>query len=147
MKEHSCFAKHSTKDLKMFMFSKINNVMKKSNLFLAALAVAACTNAHSQTKMIAHRSHSGSTATFSTKGEGNFGNPPMRIDSLIKISDTKMILVSDPFYRQRDTIDIKSYPYTANPNIPLDSLKKLYPETTFVGFDKPKKPIKKTQQK
>ena len=47
--------------------------MKPVFLFLVCIAFsAAC---FSQTKRIAHRSHSGSNASFTLSGEGNFGLP------------------------------------------------------------------------
>jgi len=46
------------------------------HLFLAVSLAAMCTVSSAQTKRIAHRSHSGSNISFSTKGTDNFGLPP-----------------------------------------------------------------------
>jgi hypothetical protein len=44
-------------------------------VFLFIVCIALSTACFSQTKRIAHRSHSGSNASFTLAGEGNFGLP------------------------------------------------------------------------
>ena len=72
--------------------------MKKLLLFLSIFAFTFLIQ--SQTKRIAHRSHSGSNATFNMMGEDNFGNPlpegywlelSKKEDSLRKVDSLKTI--------------------------------------------------------
>ncbi|TND01484.1 MAG: hypothetical protein FD123_4255 [Bacteroidetes bacterium] len=93
-----------------------------------------------QTKRIAHKSHSGSDAAFSNAGHDDFGNPPPRADTLIWINDSTVVQV-DRWYRSRDTI--VNHHYFQDPKVSLDSLKKIYPRTVFVGFENKKAPGKK----
>lgn len=119
-------------------------------LYMLLLANAAL----SQTRLIAHKSHSGNIASYSTfDASGNFGEPPPILKSVEKINDTAVILThqewfdtsvvwSDTFYR---------HPIFSNPNMPVDSMKKAYhmKNVEFKNFDKdPKaKPQKATPSK
>jgi hypothetical protein len=81
--------------------------MKKFTILLALLSLPAM----AQTKLISHKSHSGSTATFTTAfnnnlfdmGESDFGAAPYRqvktaqLDSVIYISPDKAIMVTSEF--------------------------------------------------
>lgn len=73
--------------------------------WLFVLAFCACTSlAFSQTKRIAHRSHSGSDATFSLlTAEGNFGLPPSSSDTAKKKIPSRPIKVPKDTIPARDT--------------------------------------------
>ncbi|MCB9232607.1 MAG: hypothetical protein H6581_13130 [Bacteroidia bacterium] len=78
--------------------------MKKLLLVLISLVLVIFTG-YSQTKRVAHRSHSGSNATFNLMGEDNFGDPfPHQYwlklgDSLRTVDSLKSIGVY-PYYYQ-----------------------------------------------
>lgn len=53
-----------------------------------------------QTKMIAHKSHSGTPLEFNPVGQGNFGlvEPPPHLDSVVTINDSTVVqYMNDPF--------------------------------------------------
>jgi len=107
----------------------------KTLILTIALFILSLT-AFSQTKMIAHKSHSGSLQTFTTKGAHNFGNPPMPmvIDTVKRLSDTTVArFFHDYWGNNSDTIH--KHPHFNNVAIALDSLQKMYPETTFIGYE------------
>jgi len=118
--------------------------MKTQKLLIVLFLLSFCFTCFSQTKKIAHRSHSGKNSTFKPFNySDNFGLPSRDIDSIIKISDKKIVEVPTfPQYYKRDTINIKDYYMFKNPKISMDSIRKKYPDIKFVGFDKPKKDIK-----
>jgi hypothetical protein len=96
------------------------------------LLLLLCSQVFAQTKLVAHRSHSGTAATFSSREEGNFGwiEPRQILKKVIRLSDTTAIEVFDV---GRDTT--VRHPYWNNPRIRLDSLKKLFPDISFEGFE------------
>lgn len=101
-------------------------------IILSALSLTAI----SQTKMIAHKSHSGSLQNFTTDGIHNFGDPPMPmvIDTVKRLSDSTIVRVFHDYWgNNSDTI--QNHPFFNDPNIAVDSLQKMFPETTFVGYD------------
>ena len=101
-------------------------------------------NAFGQTKMIAHKSHSGSVETFTTKGAHNVGIVEM-LDSVIKLTDTSALFIMKPF-RSCDTV--YNHPFLSDPNISLDSLKHYYfAGTTLVGFEISSSSMKQSSQK
>jgi len=131
------------------------------NIFFLSLILCIQNIGVSQTKVIAHKSHSGNMALFSTvAGPDNIGemmidlnekltarplNPLLFIDkslvdSLIKITDSSLIQISkipvqDSLIRQIDTIVY--YPFETDvKNLPTQDLKSYYPpEVIFIGFD------------
>ena len=115
--------------------------MKTTSNILALLFLLGCSTVFSQTEIIAHKSHSGKMGTFSifAPNDGSrFGLPPMFMDSIKRISDSTVV----EFARQGgffiDTVT--HHQYCSDPNISLDSLRKLYPsDTRFIGFEEAKK--------
>jgi len=107
----------------------------KSIIFLVTLIVMS-SQAFCQTKMIAHKSHSGKAKTFSIKGNDNFGLPSHQktIDSIIKISQKKIIVISHNYGIERDTMEITAHPYFKDSKLSFDSIKKAHPTVKFIGF-------------
>ena len=92
--------------------------------------------AFSQTTLIAHKSHSGTASTFAFADPGNFGLPPTRLVKVTKVNDTVVVLAHDNFARQW-TDTIYNHPVFSDPNIPVDSMKKMYYDgVEFKGFEK-----------
>lgn len=61
--------------------------MKK--FILPALVLLLASQVQAQTKRIAHRSHSGSNASFTLNGSDNFGNPPIEWENRrVPVADT-----------------------------------------------------------
>jgi hypothetical protein len=94
---------------------KMIAIMKKYRCLCTLLfAMTSCISGFSQTKLIAHKSHSGSEASFHSAyknnffdlGNSNFGNIPDRtvttasLDSLIFISDTIAIMVTSEYCKR-----------------------------------------------
>jgi hypothetical protein len=127
------------------------NVMKLTKLIALVVLLMISLQAFCQTKLIAHRSHSGKIGTFRiTNSADNFGLPSEKIDSIIKISNTKILEISNR--GNRGTFKIKDHPYFKfyfkNPQGSIDSLKKVYPKIKFVDFEKDfskKKPISQSK--
>jgi hypothetical protein len=109
-------------------------MMKISGIVIAGTLLVASTGALSQTGMIAHRSHGGSTASFDPRGGDDFGLPPKYIDSVVRISDTSTLEFSnygaDTVYNGNDW---------NNPKLGLDSLQRAFPKIKFVGFEEAEK--------
>jgi hypothetical protein len=156
--------------------------MKKITCSILLFLSAIC---FSQTKLISHKSHSGSDENFRKAlegslfdiGDSNLGVAPNRyernanLDSVIYVSDNKVILVTSEHCRNVDRGDYKildSNVWRAgrenvynNPlfskNHALDSIKNVLKEqysfqndinkTVFVGFDNDEKPMKKSKNK
>lgn len=122
--------------------------MMKQLLFCLALA---CVNlAFSQTKQIAHKSHSGSkNAFFSSDYIDNFGEPPEIIDSIIILKNKCIVEIFTYQFYGRDTVC--EHPFFTQ-GLTEAEIRAKYPEgTTFIGFEnyKPgkKHKAKKTTQK
>lgn len=121
-----------------------------------------------QTKLIAHKSHSGSMEGFSINTVDNFGlgEPYISLQKAIKLEDGRVIIAKisgqldwinknvhsidkttflKNVIEHNGTIDtLSQHPVWNNPNIGIDSLKVLYGnEIEYIGFDKA---IKKTQK-
>lgn len=118
------------------------------------LCFAVSTAAFCQTKRIAHKSHSGKANTFSRYSENNFGLPAMQLDSVKKTTDAKFILYRSYGYKSaRAIVDtLSGHVHFNNPAISVDSLRVLYPETKFIGFEpakahKDKKAKKESKKK
>ena len=112
--------------------------MKASYTLFLTLLLTVAGQAIGQTKMVAHRSHSGSIETFDAAGEGNFGNPPNQqefqvLRKVVRISDSSAIEVYD---LHQDTM--YNHHFWNNPKIRLDSLQKMFPDISFEGFEDPK---------
>ncbi len=152
----------------------------KIQLILAACFITATTVA--QTGLIAHKSHSGTATTFELADPGNFGGPaiePVLQKNLKKVTwlnDTTIVfsgtyqvgyaLVYQPNNSPKETEEFKpdyfdtiyNHPVLSDPNIPVDTLKKLFsnyngPNTSidFENFDKkevktPPKPTDKERK-
>ena len=109
---------------------------------------------YSQTKRIYHKSHSGKATTYSVFGNDNFGLPNTKLDSVLKISDKKVVTYeSYPYKNAKAIIDtLKEHYHFTNAMITLDSLEKMYPGVKFLGFNaikktsKEKKTIKKSKK-
>ena len=112
-------------------------------LFLGLL-LSIHSSVFSQTKLIAHKSHSGKVKTFTAKAEGNFGLPShyrlRRLDSLIRISDTLAVAYSsirETNVVLKDTVRIDDPDYLGElSKMPIDDVKKRYPSIKFIGFEK-----------
>jgi hypothetical protein len=110
--------------------------MKSIFLTLALLSITIGTT-FSQTKMIAHKSHSGKNKTFNADfSTNNFGIEPTltRVDSIRKISKSTIILYTT---LGADTVNDPKYA-----SLPVDSLRKIYSAGSqrikFIGFEKKK---------
>ena len=78
--------------------------MKK--ILLCSVLAIASTVAFSQTKLIAHRSHSGSNRTFSINESGNFGLPSHKRDT---------ITVKQDSVKRMKNQKLKEKPYVVKP--------------------------------
>ncbi|MGV3631604.1 MAG: hypothetical protein ACO1O6_10365 [Bacteroidota bacterium] len=102
----------------------------------------------SQTKQIAHKSHSGATNEFfSSDYTDNFGEPPEIIDSIIILKNKCIVEVFTFKFYGRDTFC--DHPYFSQ-GYTEQQIRALYPaETKFVGFEnyKPRKKHTKRSKK
>ena len=107
-----------------------------TTLILGLSAIAS----HSQTKLIAFKSHSGNLAYFTPSSNHVLGLPSFRIDTVIKVDSSIVEIGGRGSYgwgRQVDTI--KAHPYCYLPEYTLKDLKSSYPyDVIFLGFDKKK---------
>lgn len=55
---------------------------------LAILITLICGSSFGQTAIISHKSHSGTAMDFAWADPGNYGNPPITIERLVRINDT-----------------------------------------------------------
>jgi len=106
---------------------------------LLSLLVLFTTSVFGQTTIIAHKSHSGTAATFFAEPSSNFGEPPSRVVSIEKLNDTTVIQHWDQWHwRDQDTL--YNHPILSDPNISVDSMKKIYNYgVEFKNFEK--KPV------
>lgn len=93
----------------------------KTPLFVFLLASG---TAIAQTGLIAHKSHSGTAATFAFAGTGNFGAPPASVESIRWVNDTTVIQKMDRWGGKREDT-IYNHPLYSDPNIPLDSIQRM----------------------
>ena len=92
---------------------------------------------HTQTGLIAHKSHSGSAKSYVFAEFGNFGEPGPILRIVQKINDTIVVMVSDNMgFISSDTV--YNHPLFSNPNLTIDSLKKSYYDSgiEFINFGK-----------
>ena len=61
-------------------------------IYLLFIVMLGTFNAFNQTELIAYKSHSGNMAHFKISGVDNLGGPPMRMDSIIFIIDSTIIV-------------------------------------------------------
>jgi len=112
--------------------------MKTVNVVCTAiLCLTISLSVFCQTKRIAHKSHSGKANTFSRYSENNFGLPALQLDSVRKTTDAKFIRYRSYGYKSaRAIIDtLSNHVHFNNRAISMDSLKILYPDTKFIGFE------------
>jgi hypothetical protein len=119
-------------------------------LLIFCTLISLCTvTLKAQTKYIAYKSHSGDMDYFMSdeQPEDDFGLPPAQMTKIKKINDSTVVEYAKEWgsnYTYTDTV--VNHIYCSNPNISVDSLKKIYPnDIEFEGFEqKPKEiPIKK----
>ncbi len=113
--------------------------MKTIKYFLLSTAIflflSISTNSYSQTKMIAHKSHSGSSKTFTPNSAGNFGEPfHFQLDTIVKLTDTSVVEIRT-FMEMREVDTIFNHRLCNNPEIGFDSLKIYYPHIALIGFE------------
>lgn len=119
----------------------------KTQLILAAIGLFAGA-ASAQTGLIAHKSHSGTATTFAMADPGNFGGPAImprlerKLEKFTWINDTTVVMSgrmgygyfmdTNPTLDDTATLDavysdtIYNHPVLSDPNISLDSMKKMY---------------------
>lgn len=96
------------------------------------------TSTFAQTKLIAHKSHSGKLSTFSIKTEGNFGLSAWPVpEKVIKLSDSTLVEVGHMegmgvSHEYRDTILIKSHSCFSEGAHPGEKAR--YENVEFIGF-------------
>lgn len=90
-------------------------------------------NLYGQTELIAYKSHSGNMANFKLTGYDNLGEPPMYIDSIIKLNDSTIVEYLS--WGLNDTI--VNHPVCNMPQASLDSLKGTYYDYSirFIDFE------------
>ncbi|MES2554566.1 MAG: hypothetical protein V4604_00365 [Bacteroidota bacterium] len=104
-----------------------------------------------QTALIAHKSHSGNANSFRSSfsnnfGEirpeslGNFGAPPARMVAVTKLSDSTVLMKNERWDGDDMKMDtIYHHPIFNDPNMTVDSMKKMFgEEVEFINFE-PKK--------
>ena len=118
--------------------------MKQLFSFLFLLSITLYSSA--QTKIIAHKSHSGNMQHLSIKGAGNFGLDERMfiIDSIIRISETHLVQINR--IGQRDTLEIEKYPAFSDPYSSLEDVFATHEDVTFIGFDDYKMPVEKEKE-
>lgn len=90
-------------------------------------------SAFSQTELIAYKSHSGNMAHFKLTGYDNLGEPPIFIDSIIKLNDTTIVEYLS--WGGNDTV--QNHPVCKMSQASLDSLKGSYYDYSirFINFE------------
>jgi len=116
-------------------------------ILLATALLASTTVAWSQTKLIAHRSHSGQPHTMTLDADDNFGDPPMLIMKLEKFQDSMVIQYSDAWHNQRDTFLIKDHPYFRKLEKGEVRIPGVYSGAELIGFDEDEKASKTKKRK
>lgn len=119
-------------------------------LLIFCTLISLCTlTLQAQTKYIAYKSHAGDMDYFMSdeQPEDDFGLPPTRMTKIKKINDSTVVEYAKEWGSPNTITDtVVNHIYCSNPNISVDSLKKIYPEgIELEGFEqKPKEmPIKK----
>lgn len=104
--------------------------MRLTLLLLLSLLVR---TTHAQTERIAAQSHNGEAQAQTPKNIP--GNPVihLHIDSIVFINDSTVMQ-----YTNFGNHVVHYHPIANDPKISADSLKKIYPDTKLVGFEKKK---------
>ena len=114
--------------------------MKTIAITVVAVILLVGTESSAQTKLVAHRSHGGSIATFVVDGADDFGNPPpyppkeeyqehLGVTRVVWLNDSSALQFSR--FGQDTTVH---HPYWNNPEIGVDSLRKIFPDISFEGY-------------
>jgi hypothetical protein len=114
-------------------------IMKNQLLTFCALLFA--TGIFAQTKYIAFKSHSGDMNFFfaDLQPDDDFGLPSNQIMKIKKINDSTVIEYAIDYGSSKTITDtVTNQIYCSDPNIGLDSLKKIYQGVEFEGFEKSK---------
>lgn len=106
-----------------------------------------------QTKIIAHKSHSGAQQNFTAAGPDNFGLD-MRMYrwrrktvQITKLNDTLYVFknkVENLMYQARDSFEfdtVYSHQFVENPGLNVDSVLRFNPEVELIGFDVDRNPV------
>jgi len=95
-----------------------------------------------QTALIAHKSHSGTVATFAFADPGNFGEPPAALVKVSKLNDTTFVMQMDQWANHRiDTV--YNHPVLSDPNMTVDSMRQFFfrgEQAVFENFEPKVKP-------
>ncbi len=113
--------------------------MKNQLLTFCVLLFA--TGIFAQTKYIAYKSHSGDMNFFfaDLEPDDDFGLPSNQIMKIKKINDSTVIEYAIDYGSSKTITDtVTNQIYCSDPNIGLDSLKKIYRGVEFEGFEKSK---------
>ncbi len=120
----------------------------KQTLSITLLLLFSITT-YSQTKIIAHKSHSGKASTFNIHSVHNFGLGPMiSTDTVIHVSDSIFVAIMSEHLSKKtwkDTVEYsatnKNY-YLQNIylNKSLEELQAEMPRTVFIGFEEEETP-------
>lgn len=115
--------------------------MPISRLFLLLAFFSLSLSITAQTKLLHHRSHSGSLATFDASSPGNFGLPfNYEIIQVIWHSDSMVVEVAQ-FGPQEKCDTFYFHPVYLEQSISLDSIKRMMgPEVEFIDFEKRSRP-------
>lgn len=122
----------------------MNSPMRRSLTYCLSMLLAA--SAFSQTRLIAHKSHSGSPMSYASDApSGNFGNPPPIPRIIEKVNDTTVVVHIQEWSDTTDvTVDtLYNDPVFSNPNITVDSMRKTQrngQRLRFRNFDQPERP-------
>jgi hypothetical protein len=118
--------------------------MKQLQLLLLFAVWIFAYSAFSQTQKIAHKSHSGSVATFTIEGDGGYGLPTQFyiLDTVVKYSDTCVIEIFTKTFSSEKYMDTlcenNQYRYMnlADKGV-IDSLKQnsYFRSVEFIGFE------------
>jgi hypothetical protein len=119
--------------------------MKAAHLIVVGLMLATAGTLFAQTKLVAHRSHSGRAETFTSSGVDNFGGPPPEDPTASRIV-TRVVRLNDSLaveYSNSGTDTTLHHPFWNNPKIGVDSLRKAFPSISFEGYKEPVKTSKR----
>ncbi|MEZ4887517.1 MAG: hypothetical protein R3E32_22480 [Chitinophagales bacterium] len=118
--------------------------MKTKQTFLAVFLLLFSCTLFAQTKIIAHKSHSGKPSTFNVFSAHNFGITPIIItDTVIRVTDSIFVAVMHEEFSKstwRDTVSYneqtKNY-YSRHYYFgkSLEVLQAEMPNTVFIGFE------------
>lgn len=128
------------------------NTSKMKRIFTLVSLLLLLFNTTAQTKIIAHKSHSGTSGDFSVSDyDDNLGLSlefKLQLDTVIKLTNNSVIEIFHlPHNNSERIVDtMTNHPVFNNPEVSLDSMKKRYPSVEFIGFDTPTKTQKKSKK-